>query len=167
MQKGGNLSFSFLNLSPRSKGVILLSPQHIEHGDNKSAEQMIWSGFSFIRQISAWHKLLSARSVSLQRSLLCPPLPQQQRWTCGKQRSYLLTWLSHLVFPFLYKKRKENALLNHSDIASFNLRYQATLLGKIRIGNKSDNIHCDNAWENVSVCTKVLTDCANLHIWSV
>lgn len=58
-------------------------------------------------------------------------------------------------------------MLNHSDIASSNLRYQATLLGKIYIGNKSDNIRCDNAWQNMSVCTKVLTDCANLHIWPV
>lgn len=65
------------------------------------------------------------------------------------------------------KKRKENALLIHSDIASSNLRYQAILLGKIHISNKSDNIRCDNAWQNMSVCTKVLSDCANLHIWSV
>lgn len=58
-------------------------------------------------------------------------------------------------------------MLNHSDIASSNLRYQATLLGEIHIGNKSNNIRCDNARQNMSVCTKVPTDCAYLRIWSV
>lgn len=152
MHKEGILPWK---LSPNSKGIVSHSPQH---GDNETAQQMMGSRLTFLRQLSAWHELLCVKSVSSQRSRFYPP-PSAVAPNLRETKIPFANPGASLAFPLLVLRNgNKKTLLHHSDIASSNLKYQATLQGNSHIGNKHENVRCDNAWQNLSICTKVTTD---------